>query len=86
MQPAGGDDSQKWDIEPWGDGSYMFVDVKNGSGYRMDCHPGNPLFTSFETTGTPEPAQHWLFSSLAAINGGGVFNNDHRCDEEKARG
>jgi hypothetical protein len=86
MQPAGGDDSQKWDIEPWGGGSYMFVHVKNGSGYRMGCHPGNLLFTSSETTGTPEPAQHWLFSSLAVINDGGVFNNDHRRGEEKARG
>ena len=67
MQPSGGDDSQKWDIESWGGGSYMFVHVKDGSGYRMDYHPGNPLFTSSEITGTPEPAQHWLFSSLAAI-------------------
>ena len=72
MQPAGGDDNRKWNIEPWGDGSYMFVDVKNGSGYRVDCHLGNPLFTSSETTGCLSPRsigcfRAWLLSMMGAF-------------------
>jgi len=71
MQPASGDDSQLWQIEAWGDGSWRFVNVGNGSDYNMDCHPGDPMFMSNTTAALPkQPAQHWLFSSLSDINDG----------------
>jgi hypothetical protein len=71
MLPSSGDDSQKWRIDSWGDGTFKFVNVANGSNYNMDCHPGNPLFMSSQTAATPkQPAQHWEFSSIAAIDDG----------------
>jgi Ricin-type beta-trefoil lectin domain-like len=71
MLPSSGDDSQKWRVDPWGDGTFKFVNVGNGSKYNMDCHPGNPLFMSSQTAATPkQPAQHWEFSSIGVINDG----------------
>lgn len=69
MQPSSGDEAQQWRIEPWGDGTYKFINVANGSDYNMDCHKGNPLFMSSATAETPkQPAQHWMFSSIGAVN------------------
>jgi len=71
MQTASGDKSQLWQIEAWGDGTWRFVNVGNGSNYNMDCHPGDPMFMSSVTAAVPnQPAQHWEFSSLAEINDG----------------
>lgn len=71
MQPASGAQSQLWIVNTWGDGTYRFVNVGNGSGYNMDCHPGNPMFMSSNTALVPrQPAQHWEFSSLRTINDG----------------
>jgi hypothetical protein len=71
MLPASGDDSQKWRIDPWGDGTFKFVNVGNGTNFNMDCHPGNPLFMSSQIAETPkQPAQHWSFSSIGAVEDG----------------
>jgi hypothetical protein len=62
--------SQKWDISTWSsDSALKLVNVGNGTNYNMDCHQGNPLFMSSTTAENPkQPAQHWLFSSIAVIN------------------
>jgi Ricin-type beta-trefoil lectin domain-like len=71
MQDSSDDDSQKWWITAWGDGTYKFVNVGNGTGYNMDCHPGNPMFMNDQTATTPnQPAQHWEFSSIRDVNDG----------------
>ena len=71
MQPSSADPSQKWIIDAWGDGTFKFVNVGNGSGYNMDVHPGNPPFMSDQIAQTPnEPAQHWEFSSIRDVNDG----------------
>ncbi|KAF2673027.1 hypothetical protein BT63DRAFT_475599 [Microthyrium microscopicum] len=65
------DDSQKWVVSDWGDGTYKITNVGNGTKYNMDCHPGNPVFMSSVTDATPkQPAQHWEVSSRKAINDG----------------
>lgn len=71
MSKSTSDDSQLWNIEPWGDNTYRFTNVGNGTGYNMDCHPGNPPFMSSATAALPlQPAQHWLFSSIRDVNDG----------------
>lgn len=71
LEPSSGDQSQLWNITQWGDGTFKFVNVGNGSNYNMDCHPGNPMFMASEIAAVPrQPAQHWEFSSLSQINDG----------------
>jgi hypothetical protein len=72
MVPASSsDDSQKWTVDTWSDGTYKFVNVGNGTAYNMDCHPGNPLFMSDTTAESPkQPAQHWMIQSIGVINDG----------------
>jgi Ricin-type beta-trefoil lectin domain-like len=71
MQPSSNNPSQKWIIDSWGDGTYKFMNVGNGSGYNMDVHPGNPPFMSDQIATTPnQPAQHWEFSSIRDVNDG----------------
>ena len=71
MQPAAPDDAQKWDISPFGDGTFRIMNVKNGSNYVLDVHPGNPPFMfAGETNGQGQPAQHWLFVIDRPINDG----------------
>jgi len=72
MLPATGADAQKWAIDAWDDGTYKMINVANGTGYYMDCHPGNPLFMSSDVDNSPpQPAQHWMFTSIGVINDGG---------------
>jgi hypothetical protein len=66
------DVSQQWLIEPWGDSisSLKFTNVGNKT-LVLDCHPGNPVFMNDVISGaTPEPAQHWVLSSVRNINDG----------------
>ncbi|KAF7561852.1 hypothetical protein G7046_g2279 [Stylonectria norvegica] len=68
---SNGSDAQKWDIADWGNSTYRFVNVKNGTDYVMDVHPGNPPFMSNDLrTNIPQPAQHWLMTSVMDIDDG----------------
>ncbi|QDS75569.1 hypothetical protein FKW77_005935 [Venturia effusa] len=71
VESDGGDESQEWVITNWGDDTYKLTNAKNGTGYNLDWHPGNPGFMNPTTASTPyQPAQHWKWSSLATINDG----------------
>jgi hypothetical protein len=71
MVPASDDDSQKWTVSTWSDGTYKIQNVGNGTDYNMDVHPGNPLFMSSATAETPkQPAQHWEIQSIGEIDDG----------------
>jgi hypothetical protein len=74
MNGTSGDNGQKWDIQPWGDGTFKMLNVANGTGYVLDVHPGNPPFMSSEIESNAaevkQPAQHWLLSSLRPVNDG----------------
>jgi Ricin-type beta-trefoil lectin domain-like len=43
MRDSAGDDSQKWTITQWGDGTYKLINNGNGTGLNLDCHPGVSL-------------------------------------------
>jgi hypothetical protein len=69
MKDARGDDGERWQLLDWGDGTFMMKNVANGTGYNLDCHPGNPLFMNENTAAEPmQPAQHWQVQSLAVVN------------------
>lgn len=62
-----------WDIADWGDETLRFVNVANGTDYVLDVHPGNPVFLNDDIETDEEsyqPAQHWLITSVDAINDG----------------
>lgn len=54
LLPAVRDDTQKWSINPWGDGTYYLINIANGSGCHLDWHTAdNSLFMS-STVPIPE--------------------------------
>lgn len=66
MAASDGSERQKWDIADWGDGTFRFINVKNGSDFYMDVHPGNPAYMS-KQRGEID-SQHWLMTSVKDIN------------------
>ena len=71
MRPSTGENSQKWNVVPWGDESFKFINVANGTKYLMDCHPGEPVYMSSNLDpAIRDPAQRWLLSSYSEIDDG----------------
>jgi len=71
MMPTTNDATQEWELAQWADGTYKITNVANGTGYNMDCHPGNTLYMSPNVTEVQnEPGQHWEIKSLGDINDG----------------
>ncbi|PWI68102.1 hypothetical protein PCL_02503 [Purpureocillium lilacinum] len=71
MLAPDGSDVQKWDVANWGNNTYRFVNVHNGTGYHLDVHPGSAVFLSSNIdTKVYQPAQHWLMTSAKAVNDG----------------
>ena len=72
MRPSSADNSQMWDISNWGDGTFRFVNVGNGSDFVLDVHRGNPPYMSsnanLDVSQEDEPAQRWLASSISKVN------------------
>ncbi|GKT58537.1 transmembrane alpha-helix domain-containing protein [Colletotrichum tofieldiae] len=77
LQESSVDDSQIWEISTW-DGKpeeYKFVNVANGTSYVLDVHPKANLFMNKNVEGLAgvtetQPAQHWVISSVSAVNDG----------------
>lgn len=71
------DNSQIWEISVWNGTSeeFKFVNVANGSNYVLDVHPTSNLFMNVNVEGSSgvaetQPAQHWVLSSISAVNDG----------------
>lgn len=63
--------AQKWKMSLWDDGTYKITNVENGTDLQMDWHPGGPGFMSPTIAETPlQPAQHWMFKSISAVEDG----------------
>lgn len=71
MRASDGTKAQMWDITDWGNQTYRFLNVKNGSDYVMDVHPGNPPFMASDLrTNIPQPGRHWLMTSVSDVDDG----------------
>ncbi|KAI9170828.1 hypothetical protein HJFPF1_00302 [Paramyrothecium foliicola] len=77
-----GGDEQIWEVSDWGfanNATLRFTNVKNGTDYWMDVHPGNPMFMSSKIrTNEYQPAQRWLISSIKNVYDGDmstIFTN-----------
>ncbi|KAK2002670.1 hypothetical protein LX36DRAFT_707621 [Colletotrichum falcatum] len=77
LQESSVSDSQIWEISPWSgrSGEYKFVNVANGTSYVLDVHPKANLFMNKDVEGSTgvtvtQPAQHWVISSVSAVNDG----------------
>ncbi|KAH6897152.1 hypothetical protein B0T10DRAFT_177448 [Thelonectria olida] len=71
MRASDGTKAQMWDVADWGNGTYRFVNAKNGSDYVMDVHPGNPPFMASDLrTDIPQPGRHWLMTSVKDVDDG----------------
>lgn len=79
LADSDGSERQKWEIASWGNETFRFVNLHNGSEYWLDVHQGNPPFLSDNIdTDIYQPAQRWLFSTISEVNDGGystVFTN-----------
>ncbi|KAH7170176.1 hypothetical protein EDB81DRAFT_908660 [Dactylonectria macrodidyma] len=71
MVASDGTKAQMWDVSDWGNQTYRFVNVQNGSNYVMDVHPGNPPFMSSDLRDSfPQPGRHWLMTSVRDVDDG----------------
>ena len=71
MATSGGGDEQKWDVANWGNDTYRFINVQNGSSHYLDVHPGSPAFMSSNiNTSVYQAAQHWLMTSFKKVDDG----------------
>ena len=70
LQPINpNDNGQKWTMGGFGNNTFYIVNVKNGSSYRLDVHPGNPVYMSSQTSAVPyDPRQHWEFQNIRPID------------------
>ncbi|KPM36061.1 hypothetical protein AK830_g10507 [Neonectria ditissima] len=71
MAASDGSKAQMWDVADWGNSTYRFINVHNGSDYVMDTHPGNPPFMASDLrTNIPMPGRHWLMTSRKDVDDG----------------
>ncbi|KAK7428614.1 hypothetical protein QQZ08_004875 [Neonectria magnoliae] len=71
MAKSDGTKAQMWDVADWGNQTYRFINVHNGSDYVMDTHPGNPPFMASDLrTNIPMPGRHWLMTSAKDVDDG----------------
>lgn len=73
LRTSTSDETQQWDVADWGDGMYDLANVANGTGYRLDVHPGsnsfmNDMFEGKEGVNGPQIAQRWIMTSHAPVN------------------
>lgn len=64
-----GEEAQMWDIGNWGNDTYRFINVRNGTDFWLDVHSGNPPFMADDIdTGKFQPAQRWLMTSASNVD------------------
>ncbi|KAG5764363.1 hypothetical protein H9Q69_008512 [Fusarium xylarioides] len=68
LMPSDDSEMQQWDISSWGsDGTYRLTNVKNGTGWNLDCIPSGAVFMSDDFEGD-QPRQRWLMSSVGDVD------------------
>lgn len=60
------DDSMFWQVGPWGDGTYYFSNLANGSDWRLNVL-SNALMAMDSNITSAQPGEHFTFTSLSTI-------------------
>lgn len=60
------DDSMFWQVEPWGDGTYYFHNLANGSDWRLNVRD-NALMAMDSNITSAQSGEHFTFTSLSTI-------------------
>lgn len=60
------DDSMFWTVAPWGDGTYYFSNLANGSEWRLSVMD-NKLMVMDSNTLPAQSGEHYTFTSLSTI-------------------
>lgn len=61
------DTSIFWQISPWGDGTFYFTNLANGTAWHMQVNPNSLMAMSSNIT-APQDGQSFSFTSLGSIN------------------
>jgi hypothetical protein len=71
------DDSMFWKIEPWGDGTYYFFNLANGSNWRLNVLDSGLM--AMDSNITPaQSGEHFTFTSLSTIGDDGYSTSNVR--------
>lgn len=71
MQPPSGAREQRWFVFERANDTLGFYNIKNGTQFFLDVHPGSFVFLSSNIKTTVyQPAQHWVFTSHKAVDDG----------------
>ncbi|KAF6801244.1 transmembrane alpha-helix domain-containing protein [Colletotrichum sojae] len=73
LRTSTSDESQQWNVADWGEGMFDLANAANGTGYRLDVHPGSNAFMNDESEGKEgvvgtQYAQRWIMTSHAPVN------------------
>lgn len=60
------DDSMFWQVAPWGDGTYHFSNLANGSDWRLNVL-GNALMAMDSNITSAQSGEHFTFTSMSTI-------------------
>ena len=60
------DDSMFWQVAPWGDGTYHFSNLANGSDWRLNVL-GTGLMAMDSNITSAQSGEHFTFNSLSTI-------------------
>lgn len=60
------DDSMFWQVEPWGDGTYHFSNLANGSDWRLNVLDTGLMAMDSNIT-SAQSGEHFTFTSLSTI-------------------
>jgi hypothetical protein len=68
MAVSGDGQEQQWDVAALHDGSYRFVNVRNGSDYHLDTHMESGPFMRSTVNGVSEAVNHWFLRRAGTID------------------
>ena len=62
------DNAYLWKISPWGDGSFMFTNVANGTDWHLQKEEGHGGMSLSSNVTGQQPGQRFIFNSLEKIS------------------
>jgi hypothetical protein len=78
MATASDEQEQQWDVAARLDGSYTFVNVRNGSDYHLDRHLGSHPFMRSVVDNPSEAGEHWVLTPAGSISDRSYLTTFHK--------